>query len=262
MSPCSSLGELCVSDAKKTMKRNGALFLRWESEFDKVGESSWWHVIKDQADTLDSLPKKTRYLIRKALKLYDARPIDSAEVLENGYAVYSKAYERYDTHEPFFSPEKFSQAILELPRSTEFWGVHEKKTGKLVAFSENYVEGETCFFVTMWLDPEAMANFAGYLLFYEMEQHYLDEREFLYISDGARSLSHSTNIHDFLIGKFRYRKAHSRLHVLYNPWLRAAVIISYPIRNIIKKIQFGPFLKASILLKQEEIRQECCGGSS
>jgi hypothetical protein len=90
-----------------------------------------------------------------------------------------------------------------------------------------------------------------------MNRHYLEERKFRYVSDGARSLSHDTQIHDFLESKFGFRKAYARLHVVYAPWLDASVAAAFPFRNLIKKMPFSPFKKASILLKQEEIRREC-----
>ena len=109
----------------------------------------------------------------------------------------------------------------------------------------------------MWLEPESMAKFSGYLLFHEMELHYLKKRGFKYISDGARSLSHDTNIHDFLIRKFNFRKAYANLHVVYTPWLGLAVKLAFPLRHWIDAVPLGPSKKAGILLKQESIRREC-----
>jgi hypothetical protein len=231
--------------------------VRWENEFDQDIPTPWWHIIKDAPEDLEQLPKKTRYMIRKASKNYEAKPIELKDVLEQGYPVYVKAYERYDTHEPMFTENQFCEAVRNLPEQTEWWGCFDRETGYLVAFSENYVESETCFYVTMWLEPDAMAKFSGYLLFHEMEIHYLHDRGFQYISDGARSLSHHTNIHDFLIRKFNFHKSYARLHVVYVPWLFLSVSAAYPFRNLIKKIPWSPCQKASILLKQEEIRRKC-----
>ncbi len=196
-------------------------------------------------------------MIRKASKSYEVRRINAEQIIRMGYRVYVKAYGRYETHEPMFSEDEFCKAVQKLPNKTEWWGVFDRETERLVAFSENYVESETCFYVTMWIDPEAMAKFAGYLLFHEMEIHYLQDRKFKYVSDGSRSLSHDTNIHNFLIQKFNFRKAYARLHIVYTPWLWAVVAVAYPFRNLIKKVPVDLFKKATILLKQEEIRREC-----
>ena len=257
LSPPSSLIGFSEDNSLNLLNSKQVFFVRWETAFDQAGESPWWHVIKDVPDALDKLPKKTRYMVRKASKTYEARPVQLKEIVDQGFRVYTKAYERYQTHERMFSEDEFFKALKALPAQTEWWGVFDRKTGQLVAFSENYVENETCFYVTMWLEPEAMAMFAGYLLFHEMELHYLQERGFKYISDGARSLSHDTNIHDFLIRKFNFRKAYARLNIVYAPWLGAAVVVAFPFRNLIKKVPFSPFKKASILLKQEKIRRGC-----
>lgn len=244
-------------DAHYIREKNGALFLRWESQFDQADKSSWWHIIKDSPNTLGELSKKTRYMIRKASKIFEVRPVEVDVIIRKGHQVYANAYERYNTHERMFNEEEFCKAVEKLPDQTEWWGVFDRETSRLVAFSENYVESETCFYVTMWLEPEAMGRFAGYLLFHEMELHYLRDLDFKYISDGSRSLSHDSNIHDFLIQKFNFRKAYSRLHVVYAPWLGVAIAVAYPFRHLINKVPFSPFEKASVLLKQEEIRRQC-----
>ena len=256
LSPPTKVGEVSHSEALSVLKLTGALFIRWESVFDQAASSNWWHVLKDFPETIDELPRKTRYLIRKAIKTYDVMPLEINDILTNGYSVYVKAYERYDTHEAILTEKEFCIAVRELPVQTEWWGVHDCETGKLVAFSENYIEDETCFYVTMWLEPEAMKKFAGYLLFHQMELHYLKDRGFRYISDGSRSLSHNTNIHDFLESKFNFRKAYAKLHVVYTPWLGVAVAVAFPFRKLIKKLPVTLFQKVYILLKQEEIRRE------
>ena len=257
LSPLAELVKVSERDARRILAEQGAFFIRWESDFDQMKEGPWWHVIKDSPNNLETLSKKTRYMIRKASKLYEAMPIDIEQILEDGYRVYVSAYERYETHERMYEKEEFCEAVKALPCQTEWWGIYTKDTQQLVAFSENYVEKETCFYVTMWLEPDAMAKFAGYLLFHKMELHYLSERGLKYVSDGARSLSHDTNIHEFLIRKFNFRKAYARLHVVYAPWLGALLAVTFPFRKLIANVPWGPFKKASILLKQEEIRRHC-----
>lgn len=94
-----------------------------------------------------------------------------------------------------------------------------------------------------------------------MNRYYLEDRGCQYLSDGARSLSHTTQIHDFLESKFGFRKAYARLHVVYTPWLGIVVATFYPLRKLICKVPYGPFKKASILLRQEEIRRQCAEGA-
>lgn len=257
LSPPKLIDEFINHHAERLLEDENALFIRWESHFDYDKELPWWHVIKEQHDALESLPKKTRYMIRKANDAFDVRRISKVDVLKDGYQVYVRAYERYDTYEKMYDYQQFCNAVSEVSENTEFWGVFDIESNKLVAFSENYIEGATCFYVSMWINPDVMNQFAGYLLFYRMEQDYLGERGFEYISDGARSLSHDTNIHDFLIQKFRFRKAYSCLNVKYRYWLRVLINISYPFRVLTNYFSLDAFKKANVLLKQEEIRREC-----
>lgn len=256
ISPPAKLRDLDSAIAKRIMKENKSLFIRWESDFDHVSDGQWWHIIKDVADDISSLPKKTRYMIRSADKQFYARPAEKSEILTDGYNVYCRAYERYDTHERMYELSEFRTAVRGLPSQTEFWAIFAKSNHEMVAFSENYVEDSTCFYVTMWIDPVVLKKFAGYLLFYAMEQHYLVERGFRYLSDGARSISHSTNIHDFLIKKFLFRKAYARINIVYVPWLRLLIALFYPFRRVLRSVRIAPFNKASILLHQEHIRRK------
>jgi hypothetical protein len=257
LSPPKQFCSFSNKEALSLINKENGYFLRWETNFDQLNDSSWWHIIKDSGDTLETLPKKTRYMIRKASCKYYALPVDRDQIIGNGYQVYIEAFKRYNTHEPIYTQKEFYNAIIELPENTEFWGVYEKDSKKLVAFSENYIESNVCFYVTMWSTPKAMSEFAGYLLFHQMEIYYLLDRNFSYISDGARSLSHDTNIHEFLIKKFRFRKAFANLNVNYSSWFGLIVKCVFPFRKVISKIPLRIFQKAFILLKQEEINRSC-----
>ena len=109
----------------------------------------------------------------------------------------------------------------------------------------------------MWFRPAALRQCVAYALFYEMHRHYLEERKFDYVSDGARSISHDSSIHDFLMSKFGYRKAYANLHVVYKPWLYMAVRLAFPFREFIARFNLDPLKKVSILLRQEDIRRQC-----
>ena len=78
---------------------------------------------------------------------------------------------------------------------------------------------------------------------------------FDYVSDGARSLSHSTNIHDFLVSKFNFRKSYAQLNVEYVYWLRLLIILIYPFRNLLKLLPSRLTFKLSILLQMEHLRR-------
>ena len=139
----------------------------------------------------------------------------------------------------------------------KFWVAIDSKMGVPVGFCENYIESSTCFYNSAWFLPSALKNYVSYALFYDMNKHYLGDRGFRYVSDGARCLSHSTNIHNFLLTKFRFRKAYASLNVSYVLWLHILIFLLFPFRGILSYFSFSFTNKLSILLSMEAIRRSC-----
>ncbi|NWO01547.1 MAG: hypothetical protein HLX52_01115 [Idiomarinaceae bacterium] len=246
-----------VSKVKLLLRDKRVSFARWETSFDENSETPWWHVVKSGGTDLESLSSNTRSKVRRGLKRFKCQPVSREIILLEGYQVYESAFSRYSTHERKFSYNEFLEAVKALPAETEFWEVRDLANDKLVSFSENFVESGACFYNTIWFEPNSLKRYSSYALFFEMNRYYLESRGFDYVSDGARSLSHDTQIHDFLESKFGFRKAYSTLNVIYAPWLKVLISCSYPFRYIIGKVPYKAFQKASILLKQEEISRQC-----
>lgn len=241
----------------KLMKENNALYMRWETDFDTEEVTPWWYVISDRCLDLSDLSKNTRSKVRRGMKNFYCEILSRGVILDEGYKVYCEAFTRYDTHEEQYSEKHFIDAVLAMPDNTEFWGVREKSGGRLVAFSENYVEDDVCFCNTIWFDPAALKEYSSYVFFFELGVYYLDERGFRYISDGARSISHATNIHEFLQSKFGFRKAYAFLNVRYRPLLGLCVAALFHLRKTIPLLPFKKIKILAILLEQERIHREC-----
>ena len=234
-----------------------ALFIRWDEGFDQFGGGEWWHVIKDVPEDFPSFSKKMKNQVRRGLKFFDASPASRSEIFTEGYPVYCSAFDRYETFEEMFSEQAFHQAIMELPADTEFWAVRSRTNRKMLAFSENLVRDGACFYDTMWFEPEALSAYAGYVLIHEMNKHYLNERRLKYVSDGARSISHQTNVHAFLEQKFGFRRAYSGLRLVYFPGFGLVVHLLYPFRRWLQGRSQPWIQKASVVLEQERIRRAC-----
>ena len=142
-----------------------------------------------------------------------------------------------------------------MPESVEFWGVFDPTLSALVAFSENIVSASSCFYSTMWFTPDCLPRGASYALIHSMNEYYLVERGLRYVSDGARNISHNTNIHQFLESKFGFRRAYCLLNVVYAPRVAMAVAFLYPFRAVIRKL--GMSARVNVLLEQERIRRAC-----
>lgn len=249
---------LTDSEARALCLEHRVWLVRWEVDFDMPEPSEWWHVVKDQPECLSHLGKKTRNQVRRGLKQFVVNPVTKEVIIEEGYRVYCKAYDRYATFETMLSEPDFENAIHELPSCTEFWGVRDRTDGRLVAFSENIVRDNACFYNSIWFEPEALKAYSGYALFYEMNRHYLNDRKMLYVSDGARSISHQTEVHEFLERKFGFRKVYARLKIQYFPGIGLVVKALCPLRRLFKRFPNVMFFQqAFVLLEQERIRRAC-----
>lgn len=245
------------NQAKDILQKKRAFFIRWESNFDCNNESEWWHIIKTEDVGMENVSGSTRSKIRRGLKIYKAEKCSKEVIIKNGYNVYLSAYSRYSTFEYPIAEKEFVQSICNMPENIEFWGVFDLQSEELVSFSENILDKERCFYSTIWFNPESLKNYSSYVLFFEMNKSYLFDRNFRYVSDGARSIKHITNIHDFLQDKFGFRKAYTKLNIIYAPSIYAVVSCLYPIKNILKRFNFRRIEKLNVLLEQERIRRAC-----
>ena len=87
-----------------------------------------------------------------------------------------------------------------------------------------------------------------------MNEHYLLERKLKYVNDGARNISHQTNIQDFLEQKFKFRKAYCKLHVEYVFALKIILFFLTFTRPILNFLPAKYSAIINTLLVQEEIR--------
>ena len=82
-----------------------------------------------------------------------------------------------------------------------------------------------------------------------MNQYYLQEKGFRYVTDGSRTITEHSQIQDFLIQNFNFRKAYCQLEVHYCWWMKIAVKILYPFRKII------PLPRVKAILNMEAMQR-------
>jgi len=242
--------------ARELLRRSGAYFLRWVSDFDCREETEFWYVIKVGKVSMEELSANTRSKVRRGLKNCSVEPCSAETIANGGYDVYRKAFARYDTFLKPVEKEAFARQILRLAakKEWEFWCVRDR-SGILIAYSQNRIENGSCNYATIKFDPDHLKHYPSYALFFVMNSYYLKERGMRYVNDGARSLSHQTDIQMFLISKFGFRKAFCRLNIRYSPKVMAAVRLLYPFRRLIAAFKHPVAGKLNVLLKHEEIRR-------
>jgi len=244
-----------IRSAKELLKKYNAYLVRWETDFD-CQLSEWWHVINDTKYSFDDLSRNTRSKVRRGLKRFKVEKVSKDYIINNGYAVYKESFNSYNTFEIVFSEKEFEHSINQLPNETEFWATIDISNGETVGFSENMVNDQACFLVSIWVTPEALKKYAFYNLIQTMLDYYLNIMNLKYVSDGARTINHITGIHDFLISKFKFRKAYCRLHVVYSPAVSLVVKLCFPFKTLLKRFNsYNNISKLLVLLEQERIRR-------
>lgn len=238
------------------LKESGAYFIRWETDFDCGYETEYWHIIKDEASPLEALSGNARSNIRRGLRRCIIKKVDAQVIAKEGYETYIRAFGNYDTFIKPETKEEFISNILkgENKAEWEFWGVWNMEN-KMIGYTINNIIEDRCFLRTIKFHPEFLKLYPSDALFYTMNMHYLNERGIKYIDDGPRSLSHRTNVQDYFLTKFKFRKAYSKLNIAYSPGVKIIVNLTYPFRKIVSKINISTAEKLSVLLKHEEIRR-------
>ena len=246
--------ELTKEEETELLKLSQAYFLRYVSDWDREEESQFWYVIKDDFGGIEELSSNTRSKVRRGLKQCIVKKVDQTVIANEGYDVYRQAFKNYNTYIKPTDKEAFIK-MISASNKCDFWAVYKKDEDKMIAYSQNFIEENSVNYSTIKFHPEYLKLYPSYALFFTMNQYYLNEKNFLYVNDGARSISHDTNIQDFLIQKFKFRKAYCKLHIVYRWDVGSAVKVLYLLKLVIPQINSKIFNKVSVLLKQEEIRR-------
>ena len=131
---------------KQKIKDKRAFFARWVSEFDRKKISDFWYVINDKHLELEEYSINTRSKIRRGFKELEVKKISKQEMLKSGYAVYVAAFKRYQTINRPMSYNAFLNYIQDLDELWEYWGVFYKKENLLIAYSQNKIVNNQCYY--------------------------------------------------------------------------------------------------------------------
>lgn len=241
-------------EARELMEKACTSMVRSTSHFDDPQEPCFWYVIKDSDPSMEALSSNTRSKIRRGNKRCCVEKASKEEIAEEGYQAYYRAFQRYENFRRPLSRSDFARNIHSLDGDHwDLWKVADRDSGDIVAYSRNRTFGHSCNYTEIKFDPSALKDYPSYILFQRMNEHYLSDRGYRFVNDGARSISHETGVQDFLIKKFGFRKAYCRLHVHYRPWLKGVVRMSYPFRRLLKRGKGSRIQQLNALLSQEEI---------
>ena len=236
----------------KALFKQGGLMVRNTYDFDCQEETCFWNLIKDQFGGLEELSSNTRNRVKNSLQQLDFKHIDFSMVENLGYPILKETFDDYATVDRPMNPKVFEDYLHHCQsKDYEYWGVFDSNTNEFIGFCANRLWKEAAEYGIIGIRPQYKHNgtFPYYGLFFSMNQYYLQEKGFRYVTDGSRSITEHSNIQDFLIEKFHFRKSYCQLAIHYRWWVKFMVDLLYPFRNILSL----PRVKA--ILNMEAMRR-------
>ena len=227
--------ELADSQCKALLKKGG-LFVRNTFDFDCKEETDFWYVIKDSFGGMEELSSNERNMVRRSQHSFDFKLIDKQIVKQKVYRIVKSTFSDYNVTDRPMNETVFGKYLEHCDiNNYDYWGAYDKVTEELVGFCAVHVFDSSCEYGIIGFEPKYKHNttYPYYGFFYKMNEYYLGERGFKFVSDGSRSITEHSNIQPFLMQKFKFRKAYCKLKIRYKWWFGIIVRLLLPFRNII-----------------------------
>ena len=206
-------------------------------DFDCAEKTHFWHLVKDQFRGLEELSANTRKKVRRSLEKLDFKRIELFQIEQEGFPILKATYEDYAVTDRIMNKRTFEE-YLDSCRKKEYdsWGIFDKDNGKFIGFCANRIWNDAVEYGLVGVLPEYKRQCTAYPyygLFFSMNQYYLQEKKFRYVTDGSRSITEHSQIQPFLEEKFHFRKAYCHLAIHYPWWMCILVKLLYPFRKVI-----------------------------
>ena len=244
--------DLNLHEAKQMLKQTSALFLRFTNRPSEQ-ETNWWYMVCHHYD-ITKVSSNTRSKIHRGLKRLQVKLVEPSWMAENGYECHVKSYQRYKYASP--QSEAVFRRFMQSMDNQPFFDVWScTRQDKVVGYILCLCEDDGVFMHTIDISPEGLHDYAAYAMLHCLLEKYVNEKH-LAVSNGSRSISHATEMQDFL-NKFGFKREYCQLHVVYRSDVAVAVRVLYPLRKILRAFEIIPFVhKVSAVLYQEQILRE------
>ena len=233
----------------------GGLLVRNTYDFDCQKETCFWYVIKDTFNGLEELPSRVRNKVKHALNYFDYQCISYDMMCEKAFPIVEETFSDYAVHERKMDQDVFEQYLNQCKeRNFDYWGIFEKTSQQLVGFCTVELWDNCCEYgMTGILTKYKRSGYYPYYgLYQHLNQYYLEKSRYNYVSDSARTITDHSQIQDFLIQNFKFRKAYCQLAVHYKWWMKIAVNMLYPFRKIITLPRIKAILNMEAMQRGEK----------
>lgn len=229
----------------KDLFKKGGFAIRNIFDFDIQSETSFYAIIKDQYGDMEELTKKVRTKVRKAQKTYEIRKATLEEMLNYGTDIYYNAYAKYKVKSTPAKKESLEARFRKVFERNDYdaWIMFRLEDHAPVAWAITHIYENMCEYETVKVDSAFLdSTYPSYGLFFTMNQYYLEECKLSYVHAGWRSVSQHSNIQQFLIDQFNFRKAYCKMTMKYKFPLNLATSLLFPFRRIFPNSQIKSFL--------------------
>lgn len=219
--------------------------IRWDTKASNK-EENWWHVVKNNIFELNDYSKNTRSKINRGIKKGITCEIEAINVNEM-FDIYNEVSSNSIAYEKRMTKEEFTINCNKKPEGLVLWSIRREK--KLIGYCECLEKNDYCQIFSIFVKKNENRNYASYVLFHKLNTHYFNEG-FTSISDGSKNIGHPTNVHEFLISKFGFKKVMYRSNLYLNPKIS---FISKVLRKVPKLFFFQKLHVFQKLLKDSHI---------
>ena len=241
---------------RKSLFKQGGLMIRNTYKFDCQEITSFWYLIKDQFNGLEELSGNTRKKVRRSLEKIEFRKVDNSFIKQFGYPILKASFDDYLVKDRITTPRTFENYLMECGnKDYDYWGIFDRNDDSFIGFFTVMLWADSCEYGLVAVLPDYKrknTTYPYYGLFYTMNQYYLQEKGFCYVTDGSRSITEHSYIQPFLEEKFHFRKAYCRLAIYYRWWMKIAVKMLYPFRKIISLPRIKAVLNMEAMQRGEK----------
>lgn len=225
---------LSDSQCKELLKKGGWM-VRNTFDFDQTEESDFWFIIKDNFGGMEELSSNVRRKVRKALRHYEYKLVNIQLVRDN-YPIIKATFDDYKVKDRIMNEAVFNDYMDYCAGNNfDYWGIYDTENRSLLGFCTVHLWDDSCEYGMTAIWPEFLRNgtYPYYGLYYTLNEFYIDNRKFKYVTDSSRSVTEHSNIQPFLEQNLNFRKAYCKLKLTYKWWFGLIVKLLFPFRGII-----------------------------
>lgn len=229
-----------------------ALFARWTEGWDLPCQTNWWYLICKPPFSLENLSKSSRKNIKNALKKCEVKKIKPLEYKEDIWRIYMSSVSHYENFKSSYTEANYIERLK--LQNVDWWAAFSKEDGRMIGYKSVNTYDTYVHFTSAKYDVGYLKMRASDALAYTCLSYYLSKDNVQYVSEGARSISHITNVQNYYIEHFKFYKAYCKLKLRFRPSVAPLIKMIYPFRRffiIFDKIHTIHLLNS--VLKMEEI---------